>query len=90
MNKKYRDNVKPRERFIVTLKPNPHDAGGRALYKIIWKIGTRTSVEIRNGSGLDARFTTPFQNGAKEIECYAVLGRNGRWHLVDLVPHEGV
>jgi hypothetical protein len=83
MKNKYRDNVKPRERFIVTMKPYPNDAGDRKRFKIVGPNGS--GVEIRSTDSFDKRFTVPFQNGAKEIKLVACLGRNGRWCLIDLV-----
>lgn len=85
---KYRDNIPARERVIVTVKPNPHDGDGGATYKIIGP--NRSSIEIRRNCGLGDRYLAPFREGAKEIKAYAVLGRNGRYQLVDLVARAGL
>jgi hypothetical protein len=77
------ENVTPKERVIVTLKPNPHDAGGRALYKIVGP--NNNGIQIRSGNGFHPKFVQPFLHGAKELKVWAFLDRNGRWQLIDVV-----
>jgi hypothetical protein len=82
-----KDHVKKRERFIVTVKPHPHE-GTRPMFKIIGP--NNTGIQLRDTKNLDDAFVRPFLNGAKQIKARAWLNNHGRWCLEEVVLPGGV
>jgi hypothetical protein len=82
----FRHNIPARQRIVVTVKGHAVDVGP-LMFKII---GPNKTVQLRRASGMPSTILTAFRNGALEVKAYAYVTHGGRYHLIELVPNEGI
>lgn len=82
----FRHNISARPRVVVTVKSHAVD-DGPLMFKVI---GPNKSVQLRKGSGMPETILKPFRKGTLEVKAYAYLTHGGRYHLIELVPPEGI